>query len=176
MNPPTEASPEDESKRRPDSECRQVASKTNDTLKRIRDPSKAKASSAADFDATLKALQDLITEIFPTLKVTPFIETSLRWIATSACGLINNKQFYHESWTAAVLPNLGAFIDHHCPDSAQKINEAFLEKCVKELAPKEEADLDDEEGVKAPHVLLKTIPDIAQQKTSTDNFGFLKFA
>eukprot|EP00667_Euglena_gracilis_P001887 EG_transcript_1888 len=129
-----------------DPECRQVASKTNDTLKRIRDPSKAKASSAADFDATLKALQDLITEIFPTLKVTPFIETSLRWIATSACGLINNKQFYHESWTAAVLPNLGAFIDHHCPDSAQKINEAFLEKCVKELAPKEEADLDDEEG------------------------------
>jgi len=128
-----------------DPECRQVATKTHETLKRIRDPSKAKNTNA-DFDATLSALRDLIKEIFPKLEMTPFVETSLKWITTNAVGMINNKQFYHESWISAVLPNLAAFIDHHCPQSAQKIAESFLEKCVKDLVPKEEAEADDEEG------------------------------
>lgn len=46
-----------------DPECRQVATKTHETLKRIRDPSKAKNTNA-DFDATLSALRDLPRHIF----------------------------------------------------------------------------------------------------------------
>jgi elongation factor 3 len=128
-----------------DPECRQVATKTDATLKRVRESTKS-ATPPADFDATLKVLKEEIDRAPCKIEVTPFMETTLKFITTNACGLIDNKQFYHECWTSAVLPNLAEFIDPLCSESAQKINEAFLEKCIKDIAPKDEEEEDDEEG------------------------------
>lgn len=82
-----------------------------------------------------------IKEIFPKLEMTPFVETTLKWITTNAVGMINNKQFYRESWISAVLPNLAAFIDHHCPQSARGFTVNLLGKPESFHMHKREADL-----------------------------------
>jgi|EP00670_Eutreptiella_braarudii_P004636 elongation factor 3 len=123
-----------------DPECRQTAGKTDTTLNRILDDQKTKkAVDKADKDATAKLLKETAAG-FPT---TDFATVTFDFVVQNACDLVDNKQYETEHWTPAVAPFLAPWLG---ADKADKAASTFIEKCIKDIVPKEEEEEDDEEG------------------------------
>ena len=122
-----------------DPECRKVGARTQETLDRLREEGlKAKA---ADSEATLNKLTDL-WKAHSKVAIDANLSTALSYVGKNCVNLMNFKQFSTDLWNAAVVDFL-APID---AAAAAKIAPEFMASCMKDVAPVEEEEGEEEEG------------------------------
>jgi len=130
-----------------DPECRQVALKAINTLKRIGGDSSAAKLAAAltiDLDVTLATLKETCKETFAKDHgLGPDAETSLKFATAVAAYLVSVKDFSEENWLGGIAPYLD-FLSS--ADEAAAASKSLLAKLYQDVQNKTKVEEEEDEG------------------------------